>query len=90
MKKAREIIYLAFLLQLCCAGLATQEEWKFDTEPCQRTVLKAELFEITVTSIPAYPESSVEIAKRSMAAAKEQASSKSASLFKRWLEVMEA
>ncbi|WP_448911861.1 HK97 family phage prohead protease [Haemophilus sputorum] len=69
---------------------ATQEEWKFDTEPCQRTVLKAELFEITVTSIPAYPESSVEIAKRSMAAAKEQASSKSASLFKRWLEVMEA
>ena len=69
---------------------ATEENWNFDAEPYQRTVLKAELFEITVTSIPAYPESSVEIAKRSMAAAKGQASSKSASLFKRWLEVMEA
>jgi len=46
---------------------AKEETWNFDVEPCQRTVAKAELFEITVTSIPAYPESSVEIAKRSRA-----------------------
>ena len=51
---------------------AMEEEWKFDVEPYQRTVIKAELFEVTVTSIPAYPESSVEIAKRSMVAAKEK------------------
>lgn len=51
---------------------AIEEEWKFDVEPYQRNVIKADLFEVTVTSVPAYPESSVEIAKRSMVAAKEK------------------
>jgi phage prohead protease, HK97 family len=69
---------------------ATQEEWNFDVEPCQRTVTKADLFEVTVTSVPAYPESSVEIAKRSMLAAKEQTQGKSNAILKRWLDVMGA
>ena len=70
--------------------IASQEEWNFDVEPCQRTVKKAELFEVTVTSIPAYPESSVEIAKRSMVAAKEKTQEHSTALLKQWLDVMEA
>ena len=69
---------------------ASQEEWNFDVEPCQRTVQKAELFEVTVTSIPAYPESSVEIAKRSMVAAKEKTQEHSTALLKQWLDVMGA
>ncbi|MGR6981273.1 HK97 family phage prohead protease [Testudinibacter sp. P27/CKL/0425] len=48
------------------------ESWDFEQEPILRTVERAELVEITITSIPAYPESSVQIAKRSMAAAREQ------------------
>ncbi|CAK2103704.1 HK97 family phage prohead protease [Vibrio crassostreae] len=48
---------------------AKEESWNFDTEPARRTVIKADLFEITVTSIPAYKESDVSIALRSMAAA---------------------
>ena len=69
---------------------AKEETWNFDVEPCQRTVQKAELFEVTVTSIPAYPESSVEIAKRSMVAAKEKTQKHSTALLKQWLDVMEA
>ena len=69
---------------------AKEETWNFDVEPCQRTVAKAELFEITVTSIPAYPESSVEIAKRSMATAKGKTQGKSTALLKQWLDVAEA
>lgn len=69
---------------------ASQEEWDFDVEPYQRTVTKADLFEITVTSIPAYPESSVEIAKRSMVAAKEKTQGQSTALLNRWLDVMGA
>ena len=69
---------------------AIKEEWNFDVEPCQRTVTKADLFEVTVTSVPAYPESSVEIAKRSMVAAKEQTQGKSNTILKRWLDVAEA
>ncbi|STO92243.1 phage phi-c31 gp35-like protein [Haemophilus pittmaniae] len=69
---------------------ATQENWNFDIEPYQRTVLKADLFEITVTSIPAYPESSVEITKRSMAAAKGQTKDKSTELLSRWIDVVGA
>ncbi|EMW3665798.1 HK97 family phage prohead protease, partial [Escherichia coli] len=34
--------------------------------PCVRTVLVAELYEITVTSVPAYPDSGVELARRSL------------------------
>ena len=67
-----------------------EEEWKFDVEPYQRTVIKAELFEVTVTSIPAYPESSVEIAKRSMVAAKEKMEDKSTALLSKWVDVMGA
>ena len=69
---------------------AIKEEWNFDVEPYQRNVIKADLFEVTVTSIPAYPESSVEIAKRSMVAAKEQTQGKSNTILKRWLDVAEA
>lgn len=47
-----------------------KNEWDFSVEPNTRTVLQAELVEITVTSIPAYPDSSLEILKRSQAAAK--------------------
>ncbi|OOF68802.1 peptidase [Rodentibacter pneumotropicus] len=68
---------------------AKEEIWDFDVEPYQRTVSKAELFEITVTSIPAYPESSVEIAKRSMNEAKAKTQSKPTALFKQWLDVVE-
>ena len=69
---------------------AKEETWNFDVEPYQRTVTKADLFEITVTSIPAYPESSVEIAKRSMVAAKEKTQGQSTALLNRWLDVMGA
>ena len=50
--------------------MATQESWDFNQEPCLRTVSAAELFEVTVTSIPAYQESDIQIAKRSMLEAK--------------------
>lgn len=69
---------------------ATQESWNFDLEPVQRSVTKADLFEVTVTSIPAYPESSVEIARRSMVAAKEKTQGKSTALLGKWLDVMGA
>ena len=69
---------------------AKEETWNFDVEPYQRTVTKADLFEITVTSIPAYPESSVEIAKRSMVAAKEKTQGQSTALLNRWLDMAEA
>lgn len=42
-----------------------KNEWDFSVEPNLRTVQQAELVEITVTSIPAYPDSSLEILKRS-------------------------
>ncbi|EJS83099.1 hypothetical protein AAUPMC_21426, partial [Pasteurella multocida subsp. multocida str. Anand1_cattle] len=59
----------------------------FDVTPCQRIVTSAELVEITVTSIPAYPESNVQIAQRSMAQAKLQ--SKTTALLDRWAELAE-
>lgn len=43
--------------------------WDFSVEPNIRTVQQAELVEITVTSIPAYPDSSLELLKRSKAEA---------------------
>lgn len=49
-----------------------KNEWDFSVEPNLRTVQQAELAEITVTSIPAYPDSSLEILKRSQAVAKGQ------------------
>ena len=48
------------------------DNWDFEQTPILRTVNSAELVEITVTSMPAYTESSVQIAKRSMAAARQQ------------------
>ena len=64
---------------------AMEAEWNFDVEPYQRTVIK-----VTVTSIPAYPESSVEIAKRSMVAVKEKTQDKSTALLSKWVDVMGA
>ncbi|RAW69302.1 MULTISPECIES: HK97 family phage prohead protease [unclassified Photorhabdus] len=49
---------------------ATKDQWDVGQEPYIRTVLEAELREITITSMPAYPDSGVEIAKRSLNAAK--------------------
>lgn len=51
---------------------ALEESWNFDVEPPRRTIQKAELYEITVTSLPAYTESDVSVSLRSM----EQARSK--------------
>ncbi|HBV7974760.1 TPA: HK97 family phage prohead protease, partial [Enterobacter hormaechei] len=45
---------------------ALKEAWDIAQSPYLRTVTAAELREITVTSIPAYPESGVEIAHRSL------------------------
>ncbi|MEQ1976813.1 HK97 family phage prohead protease [Xenorhabdus sp. SGI240] len=49
---------------------ALKDLWDVGQEPYIRTVLEAELREITITSMPAYPESGVEIAKRSLNAVK--------------------
>lgn len=45
--------------------------------------------EITVTSIPAYPESNVQIAQRSMAQAKAKLQPKTTALLDRWAELAE-
>ncbi|MCV5960663.1 HK97 family phage prohead protease, partial [Escherichia coli] len=45
---------------------ALKESWDITPTPYIRTVTAAELREITVTSMPAYPESGVEIAHRSL------------------------
>ncbi|MBD2798151.1 HK97 family phage prohead protease [Xenorhabdus sp. 18] len=45
---------------------ALKDQWDIGQEPYVRTVLEAELREISLTSIPAYPTSSVKIAKRSL------------------------
>ncbi|CDG18783.1 HK97 family phage prohead protease [Xenorhabdus doucetiae] len=45
---------------------ALKDQWDIGQEPYVRTVVEAELREITITSLPAYPESGVEIAKRSL------------------------
>ena len=45
---------------------ALNEHWDISTKPYTRTVLAAELLEVTVTSLPAYPESDVDIAHRSL------------------------
>ncbi|MCX8305111.1 phage major capsid protein [Enterobacter pseudoroggenkampii] len=45
---------------------ALKEAWDIGRSPYLRTVTAAELREITVTSMPAYPESGVEIAHRSL------------------------
>ncbi|HDR0619600.1 TPA: HK97 family phage prohead protease [Pasteurella multocida] len=65
------------------------ENWNFDLTPCQRIVTNAELVEITVTSIPAYPESNVQIAQRSMEQAKVKLQPKTTALLDRWAELAE-
>lgn len=45
---------------------ALKESWDITPTPYVRTVTAAELREITVTSMPAYPESDVDIAHRSL------------------------
>lgn len=45
---------------------ALKESWDIDQSPYLRTITAAELIEITVTSMPAYPESAVEVAQRSL------------------------
>ncbi|MCX8962745.1 HK97 family phage prohead protease [Erwinia psidii] len=47
---------------------ALSEEWNIATTPYIRTVTAADLREITVTSLPAYTQSNVEIARRSLLA----------------------
>lgn len=70
--------------------IPTSEEWNFETTPYTRTIKGAELKEITVTSIPAYPDSNVQLAKRSMELAKNAHYDKQLSpLFARWVEVEE-
>ncbi len=64
---------------------AIKDQWDIGQEPYVRTVLEAELREITVTSIPAYPDSGVEIARRSLTAAKPPADG----LRDRWLQLSE-
>ncbi|MCY6395265.1 MULTISPECIES: HK97 family phage prohead protease [Actinobacillus] len=67
------------------------EEWDETKEPALRTIKQAQLFEITVTSIPAYPDSSLEIAKRSRIAAKrEQKNINQDEMRKNWLTLAEA
>ena len=45
---------------------ALKESWDITPNPYVRTVTAAELREITITSMPAYPESNVEVAHRSL------------------------
>jgi hypothetical protein len=42
-------------------------QWDFNTDPALRTVTNANLHEITITSMPAYSATNVEVAMRSMA-----------------------
>ncbi|MBJ2111123.1 MULTISPECIES: HK97 family phage prohead protease [Proteus] len=62
-----------------------KDQWDIGQEPYVRTVLEAELHEITITSLPAYPDSGVEIAKRSLILSKPQAVKD----FDRWLQLAE-
>lgn len=45
---------------------ALKESWDIAQAPYLRTITTAELIEVTVTSMPAYPESAVEVAQRSL------------------------
>lgn len=47
---------------------ALKDQWDSTQQPYVRTVLAAELREITVTSLPAYRETDIQIAKRSLLA----------------------
>lgn len=64
---------------------ATKETWDFKQDPCVRTVTAAELLEITFTATPAYTESDVEIARRSMQQARQQGQPNTA---RQWAELL--
>ena len=66
---------------------AIKDQWDISTEPYHRTVLEAELREITITSLPAYPDSGVEIAKRSLNATKSKP--QPPNLRDKWLQLAE-
>ncbi|ECE8269148.1 HK97 family phage prohead protease [Salmonella enterica subsp. enterica] len=57
---------------------ATKEIWDFNQNPCTRAVTAAELLEITVTATPAYSESDVAIALRSLERARHPAQNSNA------------
>lgn len=42
------------------------DEWNVETDPALRTVNKAMLHEVTITALPAYSETDVAVAKRSL------------------------
>lgn len=62
-----------------------KDHWEIGEKPYLRTVIEAELLEITITSLPAYPESGVEIAKRSLNANRPEPTH----LHHRWLQLSE-
>lgn len=64
---------------------AVKDQWDIARQPRVRTVHSAELREITITSLPAYPESAVEIAQRSL----NQSAKNLADHHRRWLQWME-
>ncbi|SUB98527.1 phage prohead protease, HK97 family [Pasteurella testudinis] len=63
------------------------DSWDFEQEPMLRTVNRAELVEITITSIPAIRKTSVQIAQRSMAEARKQQNP--TALYQRWADLAE-
>lgn len=64
---------------------ALKDHWNTARKPYVRTVHSAELREITITSLPAYPESAVEIARRSL----NQSAKNLADNRRRWLQWVE-
>lgn len=62
-----------------------KDQWDIGQVPYVRTVLEAELREITITSLPAYPDSGIEIAKRSLDAGQPQRPN----LRDRWMQLSE-
>ncbi|WP_370548138.1 HK97 family phage prohead protease [Edwardsiella tarda] len=71
---------------------ALKESWDITPTPYIRTITAAELREITVTSMPAYPESGVEVAHRSLFAQYPELSRSNQGLEmrRRWLQLVEA
>lgn len=49
---------------------ATKQEWDESVDPPHRTVMEAELYEVTATPIPAYPDTT--LAKRTLEAARQE------------------
>ncbi|MCE9880641.1 HK97 family phage prohead protease [Hafnia paralvei] len=68
---------------------ALKDQWDSTQTPYVRTVMDAELREITVTSIPAYPESGVEVAKRSLFIQHPELSGQNNEMRRRWLQLAE-